>query len=106
MSDWNQPWVLDHEAYQERLAIMLESLGSESSPPPADQISLAASEAAECAYRTPFSIVATKAARGDWEPAKELCRGERDRHGDRHARELMRAIQEAVRAKLESIQER
>ena len=59
----------------------------------------AAGYASEAAYKTPLAVVATAAIRGDWGPAKELCRGERERHGEEHAKGLMRAIQEAVNEK-------
>lgn len=100
MSDWNQPWVLDREAYHERMAIMMEALMAEHPSPTQHQLSMVTSEASESAHKTPFAVAATAAARGDWEPAKALCRGERSRRGESAGRELMRAIQDAVREKM------
>jgi hypothetical protein len=89
MSDWNRPFVLDDEAYKERCAIMIcESDGTMSETD-------ICGFAAEMAYKTPFSIAATAAIRGDWEPAKALCRRQPVDYG----RGLMRAIQDAVEAK-------
>lgn len=92
--------MLDREAYDERMAIMMEALMAEHSSPTQQQLSMVASDASESAYKTPFAVAATAAARGNWEPAKELCRGERARRGEVAGRELMRTIQEAVREKM------
>lgn len=100
MSQWNQPFILDEEAYQERFAIMLEALEVEQPNPEKWRVDAVRDAAVESGYRTPWAIAATAAARGDWEPAKELCRRERDRHGEEWARGAMRSIQEAVRAKV------
>lgn len=87
MSQWAQIWILDREAFNERAAIMIEDGGL--------PIYEAHSAAADLSYRTPLALAATEAARGDWEPAKALCRKQPEGYG----RDLMRAIQEAVREK-------
>lgn len=82
-----RPYVLDREAYFERMAIMMES----------DIDAMEASRmATDSAYQTPLALSATAAIRGDWEPAKNLCRVERDKHGEARGRELMRSIQDAI----------
>lgn len=92
MSDWNQPYVIDHTFYAEKLRTLLHA-GVEHRR--------AIDAATDAAYKTPFSLAATAAIRGDWEPAKDLCRTERAQNGETTARELMRSIQAAVREKKE-----
>lgn len=92
MSNWNQPFVMDLEAYKERLAILLEENAGE------DHMNIVR-EATQMAYETPFAKVCTAAIRGDWEPAKEMCRRERERHGKGFALNLWHVIEEAVREK-------
>jgi hypothetical protein len=83
----NEPYVLDREAYQERMAIMMES-GID----PMESSRMATDDA----YKTPLALAAKAAVLGDWEPADALCRVERDKHGEAHARELRRSIQDAI----------
>jgi hypothetical protein len=84
--------VIDGAAYKERLEALLRE-GTPRMP--------AVDIATDHAYKTPFSLAATAAIRGDWEPAKKLCREERLEHGEIKARALMRSIQAAVREKTE-----
>jgi hypothetical protein len=92
MSDWNQPFVIDGAAYKERLkALLREGVAH----------TRAVDVATDHAYKTPFSLAATAAIRGDWEPARTLCREKRSEHGEAKARELMRSIQAAAREKAE-----
>ena len=55
------------------------------------------------AYSTEFSKICTEAIRGNWEPAKERCRREREEKGEDVARELMRSYQRAVKRKQQLI---
>jgi hypothetical protein len=56
--------VRDDEAYEERLAIMVEA-GEDSN--------VIYSKANEAAFRTPYSHVATAAFHGDWAPLCQYC---------------------------------
>lgn len=85
-------FITDREAYAERVAIMLEGQGPEETFATMEPYRTAG----DAAYQTRFAVVASAAANGDWEPAREWCRQERDRFGDDLARELMRDIQRTV----------
>ena len=56
--------VRDDEAYEERLAIMMEA---------GEDANVIYSQANEAAYRTPYSQVATAAFHGDWAPLWRYC---------------------------------
>lgn len=60
--------------------------------------------ASYCGYSTRLSMVMTEAANGDWKLAQELCREERERFGEDHARELMRYMQDRVRRRIREVQ--
>jgi hypothetical protein len=82
-------WVIDREAYTERRAIM-EVEGVES---------LEASRVASvCGYRTQLSEVATEAANGDWEPAREWIAETALRYGQSTADELVSEIDANIEA--------
>lgn len=97
----NEPIVIDREAYRERMEIMMFELQGENPSFTVNDMNHVFSIAAECGYNTLWAMAATAAARGDWTVAKELCRGERERHGDAWARDLMRSIQIAVKETLQ-----
>lgn len=84
------PWVMDDEAYKERRAIIEVEC-------PELSVDWASRLASEDAYRTPLSVAMTQAARGNWEPAKELCRRARERFGEGLAMEVWREIRGKVR---------
>lgn len=83
--------ILDREAYEERESIMLEA---------GEHDSVAILGASNCGHCTPFARAATSLANGDPAPAQDMCRREAERHGREWGRELMRAMQEAVRESL------
>jgi hypothetical protein len=91
-----QLFIIDRETFEERLAIVL----AECEPAKIDYMD-AFRLASQAAYSTRLSRVASAAAMGDWEPAKEWCRQERARLGEPTARELMRSIQKVVRDEME-----
>lgn len=94
------PVVIDRYAYEERLAIMeVEHLQTHESIEHYEGTSMR-SAASNSGYATPYSKALTAAADNNWEPAKELCRKARETFGEDLARELMRDIQEEVKAAL------
>lgn len=87
--------VIDREAYHERAAILEDAAEADGTLETMGHGWCYQRAAAEIG-KLPFSVAATAAANGDWEPAKALCRGERAKNGQQMAMELWRAIQEAV----------
>lgn len=77
------------EAYEERRAIV-EVEG-------ADALT-ASREASEYAYHTRLGRVATSAANGNWEPAREWCTEIAARFGQDVADELIREIDQNIEA--------
>jgi hypothetical protein len=78
---------MDREACSERRAIM-EVEGADA---------LTASRvASECAYHTKLGRVATAAANGDWEPAREWCAQVAKRYGQDVADDLIREIDQNI----------
>lgn len=82
-------YITDREAFHERMAIMLED-GS-------THVTTVSSTATECGYQTVYGRVATAAANGDWQPAKDYCRREAHILGEEGAKDLMRQIQADIR---------
>jgi len=56
--------VRDDEAYEERLAILMEA---------GDESNVVYSRANEAAFRTPYANAATAAFHGDWTPVWQYC---------------------------------
>ncbi len=83
--------VIDRDAFAERYAILAVEGMDETQ---------AMQLASLSGYNTAFSLAATAAANGDWEPAKELCRRERSVHGQDWAMELWREIERVVKEEI------
>jgi len=82
-------WVMDREAYAERRAI-LELNGASGLD--------ASRDAADYAYHTRLSVVATAAVNGDWEPAREWCSQAAERFGQDIADQLIEEIDSSIEA--------
>jgi hypothetical protein len=85
--------AIDKYAYHERAALLEEAAEADGIPIDSMQVHR---QAAGMADKLPFSVAATAAANGNWEPAKDLCRAERAKRGQANAMVLWEAIQEAV----------
>jgi hypothetical protein len=96
-------FVMDEKAYREKRKELEEEVAARvkarGTPMTLDDIRYYTDGAAKVAYNTEFSVICTQAIRGNWEPAKERCRREREEKGEEIARELMRSYQRAVKAK-------
>lgn len=90
---------MDREAFNERFAILLAEELQHEHEIEQYRLQYLRFLAEQDAYNTLFARLATAAIRGDWTPAQEQCRRERELHGEAWARELMRSIQAAVREK-------
>lgn len=82
---------MEREAYVERRAIM-EVEGTD--PLTASRV------ASEYAYHTRLGRVATDAANGNWEPAREWCAELAKSHGQHAADDLIRDIDDNIEAAL------
>lgn len=89
--------VVDGEAQAEKMAVMEIDA-------PDVEITERGRMASHCGFGTRLSMVMTEAANGDWKLAQQLCREERERFGEEHARELMRYMQDCVRDRVKQVE--